>query len=229
MFYSEHASRESAKGFMHLVYSWMAFALTVTAGIAYFVAQSPAIHNYIFSNPGLPILLLIVQLGLVIVLSAMINKLSYTAAVTLFVVYAASLGISLSTIFLVYTNESIYAAFAVSAGTFGVMALYGYVTDTDLTSVGSYAFMGLIGLIIASLVNMYFQNAMAEYVISIVGVLLFTALTAYDSQKIKQLAYAPISDEQTRGKLALMGALTLYLDFINLFLFILRLMGDRRK
>lgn len=229
MFYSEGAARENVMNFMYLVYGWMAFALAITGGVAYFVSSTPAFVNYIFSSSTLPMILLFVQLGLVIALSAMINRLSYVAAIALFVVYAATLGVSLSVIFLVYTHQSIYATFAATAGTFGIMAIYGYVTKRDLTTLGSIAFMGLIGLVLAGLVNMYFKNEMADYIISGIGILVFTALTAVDAQKIKQLAYSAIDDEQTRGKAALMGALTLYLDFINLFLYMLRFMGNKKQ
>lgn len=228
MFESRRVATESIMSFIYLVYGWMALALSITAAISYYISINPAIYSYLFSSPGLPIILFIAQLGLVIALSAMINRLSYTAAVVLFILYAAMLGITLSTIFFVYTSGSIYATFFVTAGTFGIMAVYGFVTKTDLTAIGSFCLMALLGLIVGSLVNMFLQNQVMDYVLSAVGVLLFTALTAYDMQKIKQLAYNDISDENTRSKLALLGALTLYLDFVNLFLYMLKFMGKKK-
>lgn len=228
MFYSQQVAREQIASFIYLVYGWMAFALSITAASAYYISVNPAMHNYLFSSPGLPMLLFAAQIGLVIALSAMIEKLSYATAITLFVVYAATLGVTLSTIFFVYTMESIYATFAVSAGTFGIMALYGYFTKTDLTAIGSFVLMALWGLILGLVINIFLQNAMMDFVLSGIGVLLFTALTAYDMQRIKQLANTMIPDEQMRSKVALIGALTLYLDFINLFLYMLRFMGKRK-
>lgn len=228
MFESRRVATESIMSFIYLVYGWMALALSITAAISYYISTNPAIYSYLFSSPGLPMLLFIAQLGLVIALSAMINRLSYTAAVVLFILYAAMLGITLSTIFFVYTSGSIYATFFVTAGTFGIMAVYGFVTKTDLTAIGSFCLMALLGLIVGSLVNMFLQNQVMDYVLSAVGVLLFTALTAYDMQKIKQLAYNDTSDENTRSKLALLGALTLYLDFVNLFLYMLKFMGKKK-
>lgn len=229
MFYSERAAHEQIVNFIYLVYGWMSFALGITAVMAYYVASTPAIFNYIFSNPGLPAVLMVTQIILVITLSAMINRLNYSTAVALFIVYAATLGISLSTVFMVYTLGSIYTTFAVTAGTFGSMALYGYVTKSDLSGIGAFASMALWGLIIGLVVNLFLQNSTMDYVLSAIGILLFTALTAYDMNRIKQLAQTNMYDEQTRGKTALIGALILYLDFINLFMYMLRFLGNRKE
>jgi FtsH-binding integral membrane protein len=166
-------------------------------------------------------------LGLVMVMSFGINRLSPATALALFFVYAGLLGLSLSTIFLVYTGASITRVFFISAATFGAMSLYGYTTQRDLTGFGSFLFMGLIGIVIASLVNIFLHSSGLDWVISVLGVLIFTGLTAYDTQNIKEM-YCPMDDGTVAGRKAVMGALRLYLDFINLFLMMLRLFGDRR-
>ena len=170
---------------------------------------------------------MLAPLGLVMLLSFGINRLSAGTALTLFFVYAGLLGLSLASIFLVYTHESITRVFFISAATFGAMSLYGYTTQRDLTGVGSFMFMGLIGIIIASLVNMFLQSSGLGWAISVIGVLIFVGLTAYDTQNIKEM-YSSMDDGTVAGRKAVMGALRLYLDFINLFLMLLRLFGDRR-
>jgi hypothetical protein len=172
--------------------------------------------------------LLIAEFVLVIALTAAINKISALTATLMFLLYSVINGVTLSAIFVIYTTSSIATAFFVTAGTFGAMAIYGSVTKTDLTKVGNICIMGLIGIIIAALVNIFLKNEMMEMIISIVAVLVFVGLTAYDTQKIKQMLWnAEVND--TTQKLAVLGALTLYLDFINLFLQILRLFGNRRS
>jgi len=180
----------------------------------------------IFSGPLMWILVL-APLGLVMVMSFGINRLSPAAALTLFFVYAGLLGLSLATIFVAYTGASIARVFFISAATFGAMSLYGYTTQRDLTGFGSFLFMGLIGIVIASLVNIFLHSSGLSWVISVVGVLVFVGLTAYDTQNIKEM-YSPMDDGTVAGRKAVMGALRLYLDFINLFLMLLRLFGDRR-
>jgi FtsH-binding integral membrane protein len=172
-------------------------------------------------------LFILAPLGLVMLLSFGINRLSASTALTLFFVYAGVLGISLASILLVYTGASITRVFFISAATFGAMSLYGYTTKRDLTAVGSFMFMGLIGIIIASLVNIFLQSSALYWAISVIGVLIFVGLTAYDTQNIKEI-YSPMDDGTVAGRKAVMGALRLYLDFINLFLMMLRLFGDRR-
>ena len=169
------------------------------------------------------------RIGGGIYLSARINSISFTKATVMFIIYSILNGATLASIFLVYTMSSIASTFFVAAGTFGVMALYGYITKSDLTRIGNICLMALIGLIIATLVSMFWQNSMLQMIITYVGVILFVGLTAYDSQKIKRLLTADsIEVTEETQKIALLGALTLYLDFINLFLYLLRLLGDRK-
>ena len=213
---------------MRKVYVWMAFALVITGVCAFGVADSPGIITAIYSNQVILWGLVIAELALVIGITAAINKLSLTTATPLFILYSAINGVMLSSIFLVYTASSIASVFFITAGTFAVMAFIGYTTKTDLTSMGKILLMALIGLIIASLVNVFFVKSSGfDLILSYVGVLVFVGLTAYDSQKIKQmLQMAPDAGEGAQ-KLALLGALSLYLDFINLFIYLLRIMGRR--
>lgn len=213
---------------MRKVYVWMTLALVITGFTAYGVATSPGVLQLIFGNQILFWGMIIAELALVIGVSAAINRLSLTTATLMFILYSVINGALFSSIFLIYTASSIATVFFITAGTFGVMALIGYTTKTDLTSIGKYLFMALIGLIIATLVNMFIKSEGFTYILSYIGVLIFVGLTAYDSQKIKQmLLQAPDAGEGAQ-KLALLGALTLYLDFINLFLQLLRLFGSRR-
>ena len=213
---------------MRKVYVWMTFALIITGVCAYGVANSPGIITAIYSNKAVLWGLIIAELALVIGISAAINKLSLTTATMLFVLYSAINGVMLSSIFLIYTTSSIASVFFITAGTFAVMAFIGYTTKTDLTSMGKILLMALIGLIIASLVNVFFVKSTGfDLILSYAGVLIFVGLTAYDSQKIKQmLLMAPDAGEGAQ-KLALLGALSLYLDFINLFIYLLRIFGRR--
>lgn len=214
--------------FMYKVYGWMAFALAVTAGISYYVFKTGTIFTYLQANPGLLIGMIILQFALVIALVFFLMRMSLTVAIVSFVVYAATVGVTMSSIFFVYTLSSIYATFAVTAGMFTVMALYGYFTKANLTAIGNFAIMGLFGLIIGGLVNFFLRSSGFDYLLSAGGVIVFTLLTAYDTQKIKQLAQRLVVDSETRSKISILGALTLYLDFINLFLYMLRFMGRQR-
>ena len=214
---------------MRSVYTWMTLALVITGFVSMYVAKSYTLLSVIMQNSMAFWGLIIAELGLVWYLSARINKMSFTTATVLFIVYSILNGVTLAFIFLIYTMSSIATTFFVTAGTFGVMALFGYVTKKDLTRIGSLCIMGVIGIIIASVVNMFLHNSMMDLIISCIGVLLFVGLTAYDSHKIKQLLTADdIEVNETTQKIALMGAMTLYLDFINLFLYLLRLLGDRK-
>lgn len=228
MYYSSYAEQTMPQ-FMYRVYGWMALALSLTAAVAYYIANSPAILAFVAKSPYMLIGIFVAQLALVMVLSMLLLRMSFTVAFTLFMIYAASLGITLSLLFITYDVSSIYATFAVTAGMFGALCLYGYFTKADLTSLGTIAGMALFGLILAMLINMFLRNTMVDMIISAVGVLLFSALTAYDAQKIKMLAQQLRADEQTMDKVAIIGALTLYLDFVNLFLFLLNFMGNRRQ
>jgi len=206
------------------VYAWMGGGLMVTALMAMVTLSSPAILNAVFGNRMVFYGLIIGELGLVFAISGAINKLSAAMASLLFVLYAALNGITMSVIFAVYTSESVASTFVITAGTFGAMSAFGYMTKRDLTGWGSFLFMGLIGVVIASLVNIFTQSSAVSWIISAVGVIVFTGLTAYDTQKIKAMA----ANGAEGRKPAILGALTLYLDFINLFLMLLRLLGNRR-
>ncbi len=213
---------------MRKVYLWMTLALAITGICAYGVATSPSLLQLIYTSRGALWVLLIAELGLVFYTTARINRLSLATATTLFAVYSALNGITLSAIFLAYTLSSIASVFFITAGTFAITAFYGYTTKRDLTKMGSILLMGLIGLILATVVNMFLHNSMLMLVLSYVGVVIFVGLTAWDSQKIKEmLAMQPDMSEGAQ-KVALMGALALYLDFINLFLYLLRIFGKER-
>ncbi len=212
---------------MRKVYVWMTLALVITGFTAYGVATSPGIQQAIFTNQIVFWGLIIAEFALVIGVSAAINRLSLATATLMFVLYSVINGALLSSIFLIYTASSIATVFFITAGTFATMALIGYTTKTDLSSIGKYLFMALIGLIIATFVNFFIKSSGFDYVLSYIGVLIFVGLTAYDSQKIKQmLLQAPDAGEGAQ-KIALLGALSLYLDFINLFLYLLRIFGRR--
>lgn len=228
MNYTGYPLTESIRSFMYKVYGWMAAGLTLTAATAYVIFSNDAVFRYIFNNSIVLILLFIAQLALVVSLSTLVQRMSTGTAALTFIAYAILNGVTLSSIFFVYSLPSIYLAFGVAAGMFAVMALYGYFAQEDLTTIGSIARMGLFGLIIAMLVNIFLKSTQLEYIISLVGVGVFTILVAYDNQKLKQLGYAMLGQGQETSKVALLGALTLYLDFINLFLYLLRLFGKKR-
>lgn len=212
---------------MRKVYVWMTLALVITGFTAYGVATSPGIQQAIFTNQIVFWGLIIAEFAMVIGVSAAINRLSLATATLMFILYSVINGALLSSIFLIYTASSISTVFFITAGTFATMALIGYTTKTDLSSIGKYLFMALIGLIIATFVNFFIKSSGFDYVLSYIGVLIFVGLTAYDSQKIKQmLLQAPDAGEGAQ-KIALLGALSLYLDFINLFLYLLRIFGRR--
>jgi len=211
------------------VYVWMTLALVITGFTAFYVAHSEALLTAIVTNQILFWGLIIAELGLVIGLSAAINKLSLTVATLLFVLYSVINGATMSFIFLVYTASSITNVFFITAGTFAAMALFGYFTKADLSSLGKILMMALIGIIIATIVNIFTKSTGLAMILNYLGVLVFVGLTAYDSQKIKQmLMHAPDAGEAAQ-KVALLGALSLYLDFINLFLYLLRIFGGRRE
>ena len=212
---------------MRKVYVWMTLALVITGLTAYGVATSPGILQAIYTNQILFWGLIIAEFALVFGVSAAINKLSLATATLMFILYSVINGALLSYIFLAYTASSVATVFFITAGTFGTMALIGYTTKTDLSSMGKILFMALIGLIIATVVNVFVKSTGLTLILSYVGVLIFVGLTAWDSQKIKQmLLQAPDAGEGAQ-KLALLGALTLYLDFINLFIYLLRIFGKR--
>jgi hypothetical protein len=222
------------RAYMLRVYNYMLLGLVLTGGAAWFTASTPAFRDLFFQQraggytlSGLGWIALLAPLGLVFFLSFRIQRMSLAAAQTTFWVYAALMGISLTPILLLYTGTSVAQVFFITAATFGAMSLYGYTTGRDLSGMGSFLMMGLWGIIIASLVGFFWHSTALQWVISVAGVLIFTGLTAYDTQSIKETYYAN-ADGQTAGKMAVMGALRLYLDFVNLFLMLIRVMGDRR-
>lgn len=208
-------------------YFWMCAALAITGLTAYYTAITPAVLNWVFAGKWTIIGLIVAEFALVIGLTAAFHKMSAMMATLMFCLYSVINGLTLSSIFLVYSINSISTAFFTSAATFGVMAIYGSVTKKDLTRLGSLCFMAVIGLVIAMLVNIFLQNSVLDMIISGVGVLVFVGLTAWDAQKIKAMLYNAEENEATT-KLAVYGALSLYLDFINLFLYILRIFGSRK-
>lgn len=222
--------------FVANVFSWMAAALAITGITAYVFGTDATYINYLISagpdgRVGMSTLGYIVMfapLGFVLLMSLGFQKLSSTALIALFMVYSVIMGMSLSFIFLIYTQASIYSTFGIAAAMFGGMAVVGYTTNTDLTKFGSIMMMGLIGIILASVVNIFIGSEGMNFIISILGVIIFTGLAAYDVQKIKRIGEGVEYGTEATAKLSIMGALTLYLDFINLFLFLLRLFGGRK-
>ncbi len=216
--------------FIRSVYNWMAIGLALTGLIAYFVSQSQALLTIIFGNPILYFGLIIGELGLVFFLASRIQKIQASTATGLFLFYAALNGLTLSIIFIRYTQASIISTFFICAATFAASSVFGMVTKKDLTSLGQFMIMGLIGIIIASVVNIFFRSSMMQMIISYIGVIVFVGLTAYDTQKIKNMALTQPADLEGSvvRKGAIMGALTLYLDFINLFIMLLHILGGSR-
>ncbi|MCG8372321.1 MAG: Bax inhibitor-1/YccA family protein [Balneolales bacterium] len=214
--------------FIHKVYAWMCLALTVTGFIAFRTAGSEAMVNLVYSNGMVLWGLILVELGLVVWLSSAIQRMSSNMAIGLFLLYSALNGVTLSILLLVYTAASIASTFFITAGTFGAMSIYGYFTKRDLTSWGNLLFMALIGFLIASVVNLFLQSEGFYWILTYLGVLIFVGLTAYDTQKIKQMSLELDADSEEGRKGAIMGALALYLDFINLFILLLRIFGNRR-
>ena len=226
--FSAEVQAQASTVFLAKVFNWMAIGLGLTAFFAFAVASSMSMES-IAANSGLFMVLMFVELGLVFYLSARIDKIAPATATGLFLLYSALNGITLSGILLIYTATSVAATFMVTAGMFGAMAVYGFVTKKDLSSWGSFLFMGLIGIIIASVVNIFLGSSQMSWIISAIGVIIFTGLTAYDVQDITRMGASSIM-QQGEGavrKMAIIGALRLYLDFINLFLMLLRFMGNR--
>ena len=223
-------SLEAVNTLFRKVYQYMAVGLILTSLTAWLTASNPSMTR-IFLGSAVPLIIVAVaEIGLVIYLSAAISRLSASTALMLFCVYSVLNGITCSSVLLVYTNDSVYSAFLSTAGMFGAMSLYGLYTKRDLTGLGSFLRMGLFGLIIAMLINIFVGSTMAETVISVMGIIIFMGLTAYDTAKIKELAEgAGMSGDEAVGKIAVIGALALYLDFINLFLYLIRLFGKRRN
>lgn len=213
---------------MQRVYNMMAIGLIVTGMLAYAVATIDGLREFYFNNSLLHIAVMIAPLGIIFfgLTPTKVSRMKVSTVAGLYILMTAMFGISLSSIFLVYSAESITRVFFITAGMFSVTSIYGYTTKKDLTSMGQLMFMGLIGIIIASIVNFFMQSSMMDFVISVIGVVIFTGLTAWDTQRIKE-TYASSYNHETVTKLAIMGALSLYLDFINLFMMLLRLFGNR--
>ena len=220
---SQALAEASARTFMQRVYGWMAVGLGLTGAVAFFIAQSNSLMAMVLP---LRFPLMLVQLGVVVAFSFIAQKISGPVAGALFLVYALLTGVTFSVLFLVYTQASIASAFFITAGTFGAMSVYGTVTKKDLSGWGSFLMMGLIGIIIAGIVNFFMHSDMMSFIISCATVVVFSGLTAYDTQKLR--LYHANSGFSSASSLAITGALMLYLDFVNLFLAILRLMGRRR-
>ncbi|MDD6198070.1 MAG: Bax inhibitor-1/YccA family protein [Prevotella sp.] len=224
----DYAMSTAFPALMRKVFVWMTLALAITGLTAYGVATSPAILSLIFSSKVTFFGLIIAEFALVFAISGAINRLSLSTATMLFILYSVINGATLSSIFFAFSVATISKVFFITAGTFGAMALVGYTTKTDLTSMGKLLFMALLGIIIASVVNMFVASSGLDLILSYVGVLVFVGLTAYDTQKIKQMCQAAPDASESSQKLALIGALSLYLDFINLFLYLLRIFGNNR-
>jgi len=220
------AAQERVTAFLRTVYGWMCAGLAITAVVAFSIASSPALIQAVVLNRLLFIGLFVAQIALVFYLSARVDRIAPGTASLLFVAYSALTGVTLSVLVLVYTGTSIATTFVVTAGMFGALALYGTTTTRSLAGFGQFLFMGLIGLVLASLVGMFWHSEALQFLISVVGVIVFTGLTAWDAQRLKQMALA--LPEGQVGSYAIVGALSLYLDFINLFVFLLRFLGTRR-
>jgi FtsH-binding integral membrane protein len=227
-----YASQDAIAGeqqrFMVRVYNWMGAGLALTGGMAWFTSTNETVLKILVSTPMLFMVLFLIELGLVFYLAARVMKMSASQASGVFFLYASLNGVTLAPLFLLYTNASLASTFAVTAGMFGAMSFYGYTTKKDLTSWGSFLFMGLIGIIIASIVNMFMNSSAIYWIVTYAGILIFVGLTAYDTQKIKEMNILGNEGTEEDTKEAIRGALKLYLDFINLFLMLLRVMGDRR-
>ncbi len=220
---------EVVNAFMRGVYLWMTIGLAVTAFCAYLTLNNETVFRFVFANSMVYIGLLVAEVALVFVISAAIHKLSGAAATGLFLLYSALNGVTLSALMAIYTSQSVFQAFLTAAGMFGAVSVYGMVTKRDLTGMGSFMMMGLFGLIIAMVVNMFLGSSTLSLGISILGVVIFLGLTAFDTQYLRNMGEsAPMDDGTAIQRGTILGALKLYLDFINIFLFLLRLMGDRR-
>ena len=220
-----------SKTYLANVFSWMFAALAITAIVSYLFGNNMKLMSLLVTETGMSTLgwvVTLAPLGFVFLMSMGYNRFSASTLILLFLVFGILMGMSISFIFMIYTMSSIYLTFAVTAGTFGVMALIGYTTKTDLSKFGSILMMALVGIIIASLANFFMKSESLNYIISIAGVLIFTGLTAYDVQKLKRIGANMESGTESAMKSTIMGALTLYLDFINLFLFLLRFLGNRK-
>ena len=230
-FHTSHLSKSDTNILLNSVYQWMMIGLLVSGLSAFMVTHSTFLLQLLFGNAYMLWVLFFMEIGLVVAISAGINKMDISTAKILFVLFSVVDGMTLASIFLIYTEASIVTTFFIAAMTFGIMSLYGYFTDKDLSSWGNILFIGLIGIIVAMLVNFFLKSPAFEWWISIIGVVIFIGLTAYDTQKIKEMgeAMAESGDAKSLSRVAIVGALALYLDFINLFIMMLELFGNRRS
>jgi FtsH-binding integral membrane protein len=229
----QQSTTAMSRTFLANVFSWMSAALVITSVIAYYFSHNASLLGMLFDPMTgrmtiLSYAVMFAPLAFILVISFGFNRISYPVLLFLFLLYAAVMGMSLSFIFLVYTSGSIYGTFAAAAGMFALMAVVGYTTKTDLTNFGSIMMMGVVGIVVASIINWFIGSDTLEYIISFIGVLVFTGLTAYDVQKLKRIGAGVEYGVESTSKLVIMGALALYMDFINLFMFLLRLFGDRK-
>ena len=227
-----NTAAHSFNAFLNNVLMWMGVGMFITAIVSYLFATTPYLLSLLVNTDGITgfgYVVMVAPIGFVLLMSFGFNRLSYVTLLILFLFYAATMGASLSFIFLIYTSESIFNIFIIAALMFGSMGLFGYYTKTDLTKTGSFFVMALVGIIIASLINMFLKSDSLSYIISFISVVVFCGLTAWDIQKLKHLNEDSEIDLQTKSKLGILGALTLYLDFINLFLSLLRLFGNKRN
>jgi len=227
VFTTPFSAEERITTFLRSVYGWMCAGLAITAAVAYFVASSPSIIQTLTRTPFVAIALMLAQLGLVGVLSIRVQRMAPSTAAALFIAYSALTGVTVSFVLLTYTLQSVASTFAIASAMFGAMAFYGTVTSRSLAGWGQFLFMGLIGVILASVVGMFWKSDGLQFVLAFCGVIVFTGLAAYDAQRLKAMALALPSG--ATGSFAVVGALSLYLDFINLFLMLLRFTGDRRR
>jgi len=217
-----------SKRFLINVYNWMTIGLAITGIVAFFLSRSDSFVDFIMETPGIFWAILILQLVVVFAMSFAINKIPSIVAIIAFLFYSFLTGVTFSVLFLIYTGESIALTFFVCAGMFGAVSFYGYITKRDLSGLGTFMYMGLIGLILATIVNLFLQNSVIYWITTYAGVIIFTGLTAYDTQKIKNISTQTDYSSEEGKKIAILGALTLYLDFINLFIMLLRLFGQRK-
>ena len=225
--YNSGNSTTLAKNFVANVFSWMVVGLLTTAAVAWYGASTGLYHSIMLSGGMMPWVIMLLPFAFILAMNFGLHKFSTTTLTMMFLAFAACMGLSLSSVFLMYSLGSVFQVFIVTAGTFGIMAITGYSTEIDLTKMGSLLFMGLIGIILASIVNWFIGSSAMDLIISIIGVLVFTGLIAYDTQRIKRIGMSIDNESSTASKLAILAATSLYLDFINLFLFLLRLLGRR--
>jgi len=228
MFHVEYSVQKQISNFMYAVYAWVAVGLAIASATAYSIASSPSFFLTLRQSPLLMVGIFVGQIVLVMIFAGMMRLLNFFVAMMLFIILTASYGVTFSSILYAYTTASVLATFITTAATFAVMATYGYLTRSDLTSMGSMAMTILFGMIIAMLVNIFLQSQPFNIIISGIGVVIFTLLIAYDSQKIKRIGQEMLYHNEALNKVALLGAFTLFLDFINLFLFLLQFLGRRR-